>query len=252
MLPPHAIGDLQLKMLRVQQGVWHSKKRVMIVFEGFDAAGKGGAIKKLTETLDPRSFRVHPIGPPSREELGRHYLYRFWQKIPEPGMMAIFDRSWYGRVLVERVKGLAPEHRWRQAFTEINQFEAMLTNDGIEIIKIFLSIQQDEQIRRFEARLRDPYKQWKLTFDDIEATRGWDDYVAAADEMLVLTDAKHAPWHLIQGDSKDVARYHVLRTVTTKLAHHANWIEDVAQKKNQQQLKRALIALKKMSAHLGE
>lgn len=248
--PINAMNEMQLKMLRIQQGIWHSKKRVIIIFEGFDAAGKGGVIKKLTETLDPRSFRVNPIGPPSASEQGKHYLYRFLKKLPEPGMIAIFDRSWYGRVLVERVKKLTTVNRWKQAYLEIKHFEEMLTNDGIEIIKIFLSIQPDEQLRRFEARLKDPYKQWKLNFEDIEANKHWDDYVNAADDMLSLTNCPNAPWHVIEGDSKDFARFQVLKTVTNKLSHHSDWIEDVALRKDHQNLKRALAELKKMTSRV--
>lgn len=245
-----SLASLQLKMLRIQQGIWHSKKRAIIVFEGFDAAGKGGAIKKITENLDPRSCHVNPIGPPTESEQGRHYLYRFWAKLPEPGMIAIFDRSWYGRVLVERVKGLTPEHRWREAYAEINQFESMLIHDGIEVIKIFLAIHPEEQLKRFEARLRDPYKQWKLTLDDLESNGQWNHYVKAADEMLSQTHHKINPWNLIPADSKDHARHETLRIITKQLSHHGKWIEDLAQKRNHRQLKQELLQLKKARSHL--
>lgn len=239
------ILDLQLQILRIEQGIWHSKGRAIVLFEGFDAAGKGGAIRRLTEKLDPRSFRVHPIGPPTPEELGKHYLYRFWRDLPDPGTIAIFDRSWYGRVLVERVKKLIPKERWRQAFEEINQFEAMLTNDGIDVIKIFLGIHPDEQMKRFEARLHDPYKQWKLSPDDIDARKNWKNYVQAADDLLKRTHTKSAPWHLVAADSKNHARIETLTIVLEALSHYRKWMEKKAVEKNEKELTRALHALSK-------
>jgi AMP-polyphosphate phosphotransferase len=240
------IEKLQLQMLRIEQGVWHSKGRAIVLFEGFDAAGKGGAIRRITEKLDPRSFRVHPVGPPTSEEAGKHYLYRFWRDLPDPGTIAIFDRSWYGRVLVERVDKLIPKERWQQAYEEINQFEAMLTNDGIDVVKIFLSIHKNEQIQRFEARLHDPYKQWKLTPSDVQAHRQWTAYVKAADDLLRHTHTTRAPWHLIPADSKEHARIESLRTVIGSLSHYKNWMEQKARKKNQRDLRRELNRLEKV------
>lgn len=240
-----AVKDLQLKMLRIQQGLWHSKRRAIVLFEGFDAAGKGGSIRRLTETLDPRSVRVHPIGPPTPSEQGKHYLYRFWCNLPEPGSIAIFDRSWYGRVLVEKVEDLTKKSRLDEAYSEINQFEKMLTDDGIDLVKIFLVIHPSEQIKRFEDRLRDPYKQWKLTDDDIEAHRKWRKYVKAGDELLALTNTRSARWNLIPADSKEYARNQVLRIVTQSLSHHGDWIESVAQKKKHKELHQALKELKR-------
>lgn len=241
-----AIHELQLRMLRIQQGIWHSKCRAIVVFEGFDAAGKGGSIRRLTEILDPRGLRVHPIGPPTAEEQGRHYLYRFWQDLPAPGTIAIFDRSWYGRVLVERVEGLIPEKRWREAYDEINQFEAMLTRDGIDLIKIFLAIHPQEQLRRFEARLKDPYKQWKLTDDDLKARSKWTHYVNASDELLRRTHKRNAPWHLIPADSKEHAQHEVLKIVTAHLSHHGAWIEAEAEKARKNELRTALRRLREL------
>ena len=163
------MAKLQLEMLRIQQGVWHQKKRAIVVFEGFDAAGKGGAIQRLTEKLDPRGFQVHPIGPPNPGEQQKHWLYRFWKCLPATGTLAIFDRSWYGRVLVERVEHLIGKPQWKRAYHEIREFERMLTDDGIDLIKVFIAISKAEQLRRFEKRLEDPYKLWKLTMADIEA-----------------------------------------------------------------------------------
>ncbi len=241
------IKDLQLKMLRIQQGVWHAKKRAIILFEGFDAGGKGGAIRVLTNGLDPRGVHVHPIGPPRASEQGRHYLYRFWRALPEPGSIAIFDRSWYGRVLIERVNKITPKARWKAAYDEINEFENMLTDDGIDLVKVFLVIHPEEQLRRFEARLRDPYKQWKLNKDDLEARGKWNQYVRAGDDLVFETNKPAHPWNVIPGDSKDYARIEVLKTVTDRLAHHGAWIKKVvSREKETEHLRKLLKQLKKV------
>jgi AMP-polyphosphate phosphotransferase len=234
------LKELQLKMLRVQQGVWHKRRRVIIVFEGFDAAGKGGAIRRLVELLDPRGFRVHPIGPPEAADQGKHYLFRFWQRIPAPGTISIFDRSWYGRVLVERVQGLAPKRRWKAAFKEIRQFEKLLVDDGVDLIKIFLAISKAEQLRRFEERLNDPYKQWKLSAADVEARSKWEDYVSAVDEMFLKTHTQAAPWNLVAADDKHHARIESLRIVTKHLDAASGWIESRAERQERRTLEGAL------------
>jgi polyphosphate kinase 2 (PPK2 family) len=236
---------LQLSMLRIQQGLWHRKRRAVILFEGFDASGKGGAIRRLTENLDPRGFRVHPIGAPSPEEKREHYLARFWRKLPAPGTLAVFDRSWYGRVLVERVEGLAPKARWKQAYREIVELERALGDDGIELIKIFLAIDADEQLRRFEERLADPYKQWKLTEDDVRARSKWEEYVAAVDEMLSKTHSTGSPWHLVPANDKHHARLETLRLVTGKLGAHARWMEGAAQAREIRSLQASLKELQR-------
>jgi len=238
------LGPLELKMLRIQQGIWHSRKRVIVIFEGPDAAGKGGAIRRLTRALDPRGVRVHPIGPPAPIDQKKHYLYRFWKALPAPGSIAIFDRSWYGRVLVERVKKLTPPKRLDEAYTEINHFEKMLVHDGIDLVKIYLSIHSEEQLNRFEERLLDPYKQWKLTDDDIEAHREWDKYVAAADRAFFETDTKTAPWTLVPADDKDYARVKVMEIVTDALEHHCDWMESTAAKTALEEQRKALKRLK--------
>jgi len=231
---------LQLKMLRVQQGIWHRRQRAVIIFEGFDASGKGGVIRRLTEAIDPRGFQVHPIGPPTSDELEQHYLNRFWKRLPPRGTIGIFDRSWYGRVLVERVDGLTPPERWRQAYREINEFESALISDGIDVIKIFLAIDSEEQMHRFEGRLLDPYKQWKLSESDVRARAKWDSYVKATDDMLARTHSKRAPWHLIAANDKHRARHQSLSIVTRSLAHHAAWIEEKAQREHVRNMRSAL------------
>jgi polyphosphate kinase 2 (PPK2 family) len=224
------LEDLQLKMLRVQQGIWHEQVRAVIVFEGFDAAGKGGAIRRLVEKLDPRGFRVHPIGPPLESEKGEHYLQRFWSALPSPGTIAIFDRSWYGRLLVERVENLTPRRRLNEAYDEIVEFERLLLADGIDLVKIFLAIDKDEQLKRFEDRLRDPYKQWKLTEADVLARSKWKSYVKATDQMFRSTHSAKAPWHLVPANDKHYARTATLRLVTSRLGSHSRWMKSHAER----------------------
>ncbi len=233
-------NNLQLQMLRIQQGVFHKKDRVVIIFEGFDAAGKGGAIRKLTETLDPRSFKVIPIGAPSADDQGKHWLFRFWREIPSPGHITIFDRSWYGRVLVEKVESLTESEKLKRAYQEINEFEMQLQNDGIVLIKIFLAITKDEQLERFKARIDDPYKQWKISLDDIRAREKWNEYVKAVDELLKKNHSSSSPWHLIAANSKRFTRLEVLKIVTKKLKAHAEWMEKAAKKYDQKKLLKLL------------
>jgi len=237
--------DLQQRMLRIQQGLFHTGGRAVIAFEGFDAAGKGGAIRRLTEKIDPRGVRVVPVGPPAPDEQGRHWLWRFWRELPVPGTLTIFDRSWYGRVLVERVEGLAPEVAWRRAYREIVEFERMLVDDGVELVKVFLAVSKGEQLRRFRERLENPYKQWKISGADIEARRRWDGYVEATDDALARTDTARARWRLVPADHKWFARLEVLRVVTTALGHHARWMEKKSFRRQAKQLARELAKLER-------
>lgn len=231
---------LQVAMLRIQQAVWHQKKRVIILFEGFDAAGKGGLIKRMVELLDPRGFRVHPIGPPKPEDVEKHWLYRFWVRLPDPGTIVFFDRSWYGRVLVERVEKLIPKERWKEGYREINQFEDLLVADGVDVIKFFLAIDKSEQLKRFQDRLNDPVKSWKLTTEDVKARKKWDEYVEAVDDLLKETDAKKRHWHLIAGNDKQHARLEALRLVRANLGSYEAWMEKNVQKKKAQSLAASL------------
>jgi polyphosphate kinase 2 (PPK2 family) len=207
----------QLALLRLQQRHYHSGKRAVVLFEGWDAAGKGGAIRRLTEKIDPRGIHVWPIAAPTSEEQGRHYLYRFWAKLPTPGTWAIFDRSWYGRVLVERVEKLAPHAAWRRAYREINEFERMLVDDGIPLVKVFMHISRHEQLKRFHERERNPYKRWKITDEDWRNRRKWKRYEDAIEEMFQETSTRAAPWHLIAGEHKWYARSAVCRAVVRAL-----------------------------------
>jgi len=211
------LDKAQLRLLRLQQRYYQENKRAIIVFEGWDAAGKGGAIRRLTEQIDPRGIHVWPIGPPSAEEQGRHYLYRFWKKLPSAGTWAIFDRSWYGRVLVERVDKLATKGEWKRAYGEIAEFEKMLIDDGVALVKLFLHISKKEQLRRFHERRKNPYKRWKITAEDWRNRRKWSEYEKAIDDMFRETSTRKAPWTPISGERKWYARTAVCRAVADAL-----------------------------------
>lgn len=211
------LAELQREVLHIQQTYWHEKRRAVIVFEGWDAAGKGGCIRRLTEPLDPRGVHVWPIGAPSPEDQGKHYLYRFWTRLPARGAFAIFDRSWYGRVLVERVEGFASKAEWHRAYDEIADFERLLTDDGVRVVKLFLHITKEEQLNRFRERLTNPYKRWKLTEEDLRNRARWPDYVKAAEAMFERTSTEAAPWHAIAANSKWHARLRTLEVVTEHL-----------------------------------
>jgi polyphosphate kinase 2 (PPK2 family) len=208
-----ALAEAQLQLLRLQQHYYHGRRRAIILFEGWDAAGKGGAIRRLTEKIDPRGIHVWPIGPPTTDEQSRHYLYRFWEKLPTPGTWAILDRSWYGRVLVERVEKLTPKHAWKRAYGEINELEQMLVDDGVSVVKIFLHISKREQLRRFHERESNPYKRWKITPDDWRNRKRWSDYEEAINDMFRKTSTKIAPWRVIAGERKWFARLAVCQAV---------------------------------------
>ena len=212
------LSEMQLAMLRVQQAYYYEGRRAILLFEGWDAAGKGGAIRRLTERLDPRGCKVWPIGAPKPEEQGRHYLYRFWARLPERGTIAVFDRSWYGRVLVERVEGLAAKPDWERAYHEINQFERMLTDDGVRIVKLFLHVTPEEQLRRFVERLRNPYKHWKITSEDLRNRAHWRMYEDAIHDMFDRTSTKNAEWHALAANYKWFVRVRALETVVKALS----------------------------------
>ncbi|MBI1244213.1 MAG: polyphosphate kinase [Alphaproteobacteria bacterium] len=212
-----ALEKHQIAMLSLQQAYFHQKRRGIIVFEGLDAAGKGGAIRRITEKLDPRGVHVWPIGAPAPAEQGRHYLHRFWERLPERGALAIFDRSWYGRVLVERVDGLCAKADWMRAYREIVEFERMLVADGVAIVKIFLHVSPKVQLERFAERLGNPTKRWKLTQADVDAYLKGDDYRRAIDDMFAKTSWSGARWHAIHADSKWRARVDSLKMVLDAL-----------------------------------
>lgn len=212
------LGKLQRKLLAIQQAYLRDRRRAIVVFEGWDASGKGGAIQRLTERLDPRRCKVWPIAAPTAEEQGRHYLYRFWQRLPEPGTIAVFDRSWYGRVLVERVDGLIAARDWKRAYKEINEFENILVDDGVRLIKIFLHIGAKEQLRRFAERIAAPHKRWKIALDDFHAHGKRKAYKNAYEDMFDRTSTANARWHVIPADHKWHARVTALEIVVAELS----------------------------------
>jgi polyphosphate kinase 2 (PPK2 family) len=212
-----ALDKVQLRLLRLQSEYFTNKRRAIIVFEGRDAAGKGGAIKRLTEKIDPRGVKVWPIGAPSSDEQGRHYLYRFWDKIPARGTWAVFDRSWYGRVLVERVDKFARKPEWQRAYREINDFERMLSDDGVTIVKMFFHVSKKEQLVRFKEREKNPYKKWKISQDDWHNRAQWAKYDEAIGDMLEKTNTRDAPWHLVSGEHKWHARVEACRIIAKAL-----------------------------------
>lgn len=219
---PREEYDSQLKVLharlhRLAFQAYVQKRSVVIVFEGMDASGKGGTIKRLTERMDPRGYVVWPISAPAGEDKERHYLYRFWRRLPEQGQLAIFDRSWYGRVLVERLEGFCSEEAWKRAYGEINHFERQLVDAGTIILKFWMHISKDEQLERFRERERINYKSWKITDEDWRNRGKWEDYMVATQEMILKTSTLVAPWTLVEANDKLYARIHVLRTVAEKL-----------------------------------
>jgi polyphosphate kinase 2 (PPK2 family) len=213
--------QIQLRELGYQ--VYLRKRPVVMLFEGWDAAGKGGAIKRVTEKLDPRGYVVYPISAPQGEDKTRHYLYRFWRRLPERGQIAIFDRSWYGRVLVERVEGFAAEDEWQRAFKEINSFERQLRDFGTVVVKYWIHISREEQLRRFEERQASGYKAWKLTDEDWRNRGKWGAYEQAAEDMLVKTSTRTASWRLVEGNDKHWARVKVLSTLVEALSEELDY-----------------------------
>jgi len=212
------LASLQGVLQLVQQAYLGTSERALLVLEGWDTAGKGGLIRRLGWALDPRSFKVHPIAAPDEHERAQHYLQRFWRGLPENGQIVAFDRSWYGRVLVERVEGFATNKEWRRAYREINEFERVLIDSGIRLVKIFLHITADEQVRRFRDRLVDPLKRWKLSYEDFRNRARRSDYEKAIEDMMGETATKHAPWHLIPANNKPYGRIAALRILVDRLS----------------------------------
>ena len=211
------LAAMQTTVQAIQQAYLGTRERAVVVLEGWDTAGKGGIVRRLGWALDPRSFKVHPIGAPSSHERGKHYLQRFWEKLPEHGQIVVFDRSWYGRVLVERVEGLATTREWRRGYEEINQFERLLVEDGTRIVKIFLHISAGEQIRRFKDRVTNPLKRWKLSYEDFRNRERWADYEVAIEDMMEQTSTKPAPWYLVPANDKLFGRLAAFKILIARL-----------------------------------
>ncbi len=213
-----ALEDLQKRLSQLFVANLVHERKVIIVCEGWDAAGKGGAIQRLTAQCDPRAYKVWPIAAPSEEEKAHHYLWRFWKRLPGAGEVTILDRSWYGRVLVERVEGFASKAEWRRAYDEINELEAQLGADGTLIVKLFFHITQEVQDARLKARLDHPWKRWKVGAEDIRNRARRKDYLAAIKDMFAQTDTHWAPWTVIDGNDKKAARIAALTRVADALA----------------------------------
>jgi polyphosphate kinase 2 (PPK2 family) len=211
------LASMQSTLQAIQQAYLGTRERAVVVLEGWDTAGKGGVVRRLGWALDPRSFKVHPIAAPASHERGKHYLQRFWEKLPEHGQIVVFDRSWYGRVLVERVEGFATMREWRRAYDEINQFERLLVEDGIRIVKIFLHISSGEQIRRFKDRLNNPLKRWKLSYEDFRNRERWAEYKVAIEDMMEQTSTKQAPWYLVPANDKPFGRLAAFEILIARL-----------------------------------
>ncbi len=207
------VGPLQEKIREIEYKMYKKRIPMVMVFEGWDGAGKGGNIKRLTQELDPRGYEVHPVAAPNDIERAHHYLWRFWRDIPKAGHISIFDRSWYGRVMVERIEGFCKEHEWKRAFKEINEFEEQLVNFGTVLIKFWIHIDREEQLRRFKERQTLTHKQWKITDEDWRNRKKWGDYKVAVDELLFRTSTSYAPWTIVEANSKYYARIKTLQTV---------------------------------------
>ena len=201
------------KLWEMHNRLYRARVPLAVVYEGWDAAGKGGNIKRLTSGLDPRGYEVHPIASPTPEEAARHYLWRFWTRLPKTGHIAVFDRSWYGRVMVERLEGFCTEEDWRRAYDEINQFERELTDSGMVLVKFWVNIDKDTQLQRFHDRENDPAKQWKITEEDWRNREKWDLYQTAVDEMIAKTSTDNAPWHILNSVDKRSARIQAMEIV---------------------------------------
>lgn len=210
--------QLQLRELAYQ--LYVQKRTLVAVYEGWDAGGKGGNIKRVTERLDPRGYEVFPIAAPRGEDATHHYLYRFWRRLrpPDEKQIIIFDRSWYGRVMVERIEGFCTGEEWKRAFREINEFERQLADHGIILAKFWIHISQDEQLRRFSDRREIAYKSWKLTDEDWRNRDKWDQYEEAVEDMLLRTSTLTAPWTIVEGNDKWFARVKTLRTLVELLS----------------------------------
>ncbi len=207
------LAALQARINRLQKVARDQKLSTVLVFEGWDASGKGGAIRRINAVLDSRAVRVIPIASPTDEELAHHYLWRFWRHMARAGHVTIFDRSWYGRVLVERVEGFAADREWRRAYAEINFFERQLVEHGIVLLKFWLHVTKDEQLRRFKAREETPFKRWKLSEEDWRNRKRWDDYEIAVHQMVERTSTAVAPWILVEANNKRFARLKILEEI---------------------------------------
>ena len=207
------LEEYELDLLKFQLGLKEQGRKVLVMFEGWDAAGKGGAIKALTKFWDPRGVKVYPISAPTAEEKSRHYLWRFLIHLPPCGVITVFDRTWYGRVLVERVEGFAKKKEWKRAYDEINKMEKIIAKDNTLIFKFFLHISQEEQLKRFKERETNPMKEYKIGKEDYENRSKAKEYTEAYEDMLNKTSTDYAPWNIIEADDKEFARLKIIKKI---------------------------------------
>ncbi len=210
-------SKLQQRLRDLEHAMHLKRMPVILAFEGWDAGGKGGAIRRLVKWMDPRGYEVIPVAAPDKRELSHHYLWRFWNTFPKGGHMGIYDRTWYGRVMVERLEGFCTKDEWQRAYQEINEMEKHWANHGAIILKFWLQIDKEEQLKRFESRQKIPHKQWKITDEDWRNRDKWNDYQIVVEDMIHLTNKKHAPWTIVEGNNKPYARVKVLETVVSAL-----------------------------------
>lgn len=234
------LKELQTRLVQIQHAFLHTKDSAVVIFEGWDAAGKGGAIRCMSAAMDPRGFKVWPIAAPTALELKHHYLRRFWDRLPPRGGISVFDRSWYGRVLVERIEKLASKTAWRRAYQEITDFEQMLTDEGARIVKLFLHITPEEQLKRFRKRVHNPLKRWKLSYEDFRNRDKWPAYEVAIEEMVQRTASAVAPWHVIPANSKPYARISSLSAIVETLSADVDLSPPKFPKKVRAEIKRIL------------
>jgi polyphosphate kinase 2 (PPK2 family) len=209
--------EQQLRLRRLHFRMYEEQVPALAIFEGWDAAGKGGAIKRITETLEPRGYTVSSFSAPRGDEKTHHYLWRFWRALPRAGHLGIFDRSYYGRVLVERVEGFCSESEWRRAYREIREMESQQASFGMVICKFWLQVSPEEQLRRFRDRERDPFRHYKLTPEDWRNRARWSEYSAAVEDMVAFTSTEYAPWTVVEADDKLHARVKVVATLNDAL-----------------------------------
>jgi polyphosphate kinase 2 (PPK2 family) len=214
---------LREKLRLLQYQCKDAEVPIVIVFEGWDASGKGGIISRLLERIDPRGFKVHPARPPTTEEEAKPFLWRYWVRLPQDGEMALFDRSWYGRVLIERVAKMVPKKVWRTAFEEISQFERQLAEDGAVIVKFFLHISKKEQRRRLKKLEKDKFESWRVTKWDWKHHKDYDKYVKAIEEMVAKTDAPYAPWTIVEATDRRFAEIKVFETLVKAMEDALAW-----------------------------
>jgi polyphosphate:AMP phosphotransferase len=207
------LKEYQFRLRELEFKCFDERRPVIVGYEGWDAAGKGGNIRRVTEALDPRGYSVIPIAAPKGDDATHHYLWRFWRQLPKAGHLAIFDRTWYGRVLVERIEGFCSEAEWRRAYQEINEFELSLTNYGLILVKFWLHISKEEQLRRFKEREKIDYKQYKITEEDWRNREKWDAYRQAVVDMIQNTSTSYAPWTIVEANDKLFARIRALSTI---------------------------------------